>query len=95
MFSEVEPNTYTIEETNLERNYDASNDGDEADPGRVIGNKIGVTLLPCEKKDTDDKFDNSNLMTATTVLSLERLWMVREIQSMTLQFSCNSSKAVR
>ena len=74
MFSDVEPsNTYTIEETNLKRNSDASYDGDEADPDRVIDYEIGVTLLPCEKKDTDNNFDNSNLKTAkTVVLSLER-----------------------
>jgi hypothetical protein len=46
VFPEVEPSTYAIKVTNLKdyplyvSNYDAINDGYEADPGRVIGGKI-------------------------------------------------------
>ncbi|KAI2514176.1 protein of unknown function DUF11 [Fragilaria crotonensis] len=65
VFTEVEPGTYDIKETNLSTypldvsDYDASDDGDAADPDRKVDNLIGVTLKPGEE-DTDNNFVDSN-----------------------------------
>ncbi|KAI2514320.1 oxidoreductase [Fragilaria crotonensis] len=65
VFSEVEPGTYNIKETNPSAyplnvsDFDASDDGDASDPDRKVDNLIGVTLKPGEK-DTGNNFVDSN-----------------------------------
>jgi uncharacterized surface anchored protein len=65
VFSEVEPGTYDIKETNLPAypldvsDYDGSDDTDPSDSDRSVDNLIGVTLKPGEK-DTDNNFVDSN-----------------------------------
>ncbi|KAI2514321.1 protein of unknown function DUF11 [Fragilaria crotonensis] len=65
VFTEVEPGTYDIKETNPSgfplnvSDYDASDDGDAADSDRTVDDLIGVTLKPGEE-DTDNNFVDSN-----------------------------------
>jgi protocatechuate 3,4-dioxygenase beta subunit len=59
-FSEVEPGTYDIKETNLlTYPLHVSDDGDASDADWEVDDLIGVTLKP-DEKDTDNNFVESN-----------------------------------
>jgi protocatechuate 3,4-dioxygenase beta subunit len=72
-FSEVEPGTYFVKETNLSTypvdisDYDNSNDVDSTDSDTVVDNRIGVTLKAGDG-DTENNFaDSTNCAVTGTV----------------------------